>query len=81
MLTPKKTELICHVCKKPITGARTVINERWTCGPCTYKHDYPDREIVEVKRTRAKPYDGPSLFETTGYIKPKSRQQEHDDRA
>jgi len=35
-----KNKLTCWGCKKPIVGARTVIDEKWHCGACTYKHDH-----------------------------------------
>lgn len=37
--------IVCWVCKEPITGARNVIDGFWYCGPCTYKHDYPDKVV------------------------------------
>lgn len=77
---PKKEKIFCYVCQKPIQGARTVIEGKWHCADCTYKHDHPDKEVPEkVKRTRAKPYDGPTLFEATGYIKPKRKRSHADD--
>ena len=55
MLQPKREKIICFRCKKPITGARTVINEQWHCADCTYLIDHPNAVIPErPKRTRVK---------------------------
>ena len=40
-------KLACWVCKKPISGARTVIDGMWHCADCTYRHDHPGKEIPE----------------------------------
>lgn len=29
----------CWICKRSITGVRTIIEEKWTCQECTYYHD------------------------------------------
>lgn len=51
--TPKK--VVCSVCKKPLTGAKTVINEMWHCPDCTYLHDHPDKKVpLAVKPGRPK---------------------------
>lgn len=46
--TPKKP--VCAACKKPITGARTVIDEMWHCADCTYLHDNPGKELPPAVR-------------------------------
>ncbi len=51
------------------------------CADCTYKHDHPDVYVPErVPRKRAKPYEGPTLFEATGYLKVKEQQSRPDER-
>ena len=53
LIQPKKVQ--CSQCKKPISGARTVINEMWFCPDCTYLHDHPGKEIpLAVKPPRPK---------------------------
>jgi hypothetical protein len=64
VIQPKKTNIICSQCKKPITGARTVIEEKWFCGDCTYKHDMPHVEIKEPERKRPPKLQHPELFDT-----------------
>jgi ribosomal protein L37AE/L43A len=58
--TPKK--IVCAECKKPISGARTVIKGMWHCSGCTYKHDYPDREISEPVKIGATKKQAETLF-------------------
>ena len=65
--------LICADCKKPITGAKTVIHEMWHCARCTYIHDYPNKEIVERKRIRARPAQTETLFEPPPKIQKEKR--------
>lgn len=57
-------KLICSRCKRtiPSTGARAVIEGSFVCARCTYEHDYPDREVVEPVRHRAKPLQKETLF-------------------
>ena len=55
----------CHMCGASLSGARTIINGRWTCPTCTYKHDYPDKEVPEsLKREsrRREPPQEETLF-------------------
>lgn len=50
---PKR--IVCAVCKKPITGAKTVIEGMWFCPDCTYLHDNLGKEIpLAVKPGRPK---------------------------
>lgn len=51
-----KDKLSCYRCKKPISGARTVIEvdgaPRYHCGDCTYLISHPDAEVVKRKRQK-----------------------------
>ncbi len=53
----KKEKIICFACKKPISGARTVIEAQWHCGDCTYLLDHPEAEIKPPRRTRVRKQD------------------------
>lgn len=49
---PKKA--VCASCKKPISGARTVIEGMWFCPDCTYLHDNPDKVVASQKPRKEK---------------------------
>lgn len=57
-----RSKITCWSCKKPISGARTVIAGQWHCGDCTYKHDNPGVEIAESKRLRPLKIQDETLF-------------------
>lgn len=62
-------KIVCSRCKKPITGARTVIEEMWWCPDCTYLYDHPGKEVpLSVKQPRQK-----KQMETLFPIPPKER--------
>ncbi len=62
MLGAKNSKITCWVCKKPISGARTVIEGMWHCGDCTYKYDYPGKQVEETKAQRALRLQDETLF-------------------
>ncbi len=53
--------LTCARCKKPISGARTVIDGVFCCARCTYEHDL-GREATPPTRHRAPPLQKETLF-------------------
>lgn len=61
--TKRKEKVICFRCRKTITGAKTVIDEQWHCGDCTYLLDHPGVETEPPKRMRARPLQKETLFE------------------
>jgi ribosomal protein L37AE/L43A len=66
-----REKIVCVMCKKPISGARTVINGQWHCADCTYRIDFPDVEIPESaprRFVRRVPGDQ-TLFETDQYVR------------
>ncbi len=65
--------LTCSRCKKPITGAKAVIDGQYVCPRCTYINDYPDKEVVEAKRPRAKTLQKETLFEPPPKIQKERR--------
>lgn len=57
-----QTKLSCWVCKKPISGARTVIEGKWHCGDCTYLHDHPEVVVPPPVVRRRIPKQKETLF-------------------
>lgn len=62
MIQSAPRKIVCSECKKPISGARTVIEGRWFCSDCTYKYDHPGKEIPEPVNTRAAKKQNETLF-------------------
>lgn len=62
MIPSAPRKVSCSECKKPISGARTVIAGRWFCADCTYKHDYPDKQIPEPVKLKAAKKQSETLF-------------------
>jgi hypothetical protein len=76
MIQDKKVSLTCAGCKKKIHAGRahTVIDGRYHCADCTYKHDYPDRgDLGGVARRRRLPLQAETLFEPPRPIPPSTR--------
>lgn len=63
MYVKPNQKIVCSACKKPISGARTVINGMWHCSDCTYRHDYPDAVIPEPTPVRRIPKQTETIFD------------------
>ena len=61
---PKK--LVCSQCKKPISGAKTVIDEMWYCSDCTYLHDNPGKQLPPAVKTGKAKKQKETLFPVEG---------------
>ena len=54
----------CPCGRSLATGAKTFWDGAWRCEECTYKRDYPDREVAaEPKRKKSVPLQEEKLFE------------------
>ena len=71
MTGTQKMKIVCFSCKKPIHGARTVINEQWHCATCTYRIEFPDKELPKPKSRRVGPKEpgNQALFDREQYAR------------
>lgn len=53
----------CPCGRSLATGPKAFYDGTWHCEECTYKHDYPEKEVVSEPRRRALPLQEEKLFE------------------
>jgi hypothetical protein len=56
----------CSVCKRPLVGARVVVNERWMCPDCVHEREYGPSPR-KPRRGRRKPPQDETLFPAGRY--------------